>query len=370
MKFKILFIFIFTVLISLVCSGSIDYEVSELKVISAKLEKEVIRQGESTTVTVAVKNAGDSPIHDISFFLRLSNSDVDDIKIKEYDQKENIGDFTDYYIDATDTALDPGKTKNAVYVINTSAAKKEKYILRVGAEGWKQTNEVQFLWPRCVGASKIYLNIELIELPPEHYLEKAEEYLKSGSYENAGYYAEKAKEIYINSGNAEGALNCDKIILQSEKMLEAEVAYKRAKNRMDEGDFRGIISNAESSIKIYNEIDSYLISDKVLELISGRVSELKLMIEETNKKIAAWEYFSNATRYLESGDYKKAKEYAEKAKEIYLELDDSIFVLKCNSIINRSELNASRNALILNIGYVIGIIILLLFIFIFYRKSR
>jgi len=365
MKFKILFIF--TILTSLVCSSSIVGADSGLKAISIKLEKDVIKQGETTKVTVAVKNTFYyATIQDLYFFLRLSSSDVDDIEIKGYDQKKDKGDFTDYYIDATDTALKPGEIKTAVYVINAIAPRKEEYTLIFGAMGDKKIgSSISTQTVSTEENLKIYLKIELA---PDYYLKKAEEYFKSDNYENAKEYAEKAKEIYINSGNNEGILNCDKIILQSEKLIEADFAYIMAKNRMGAKDFREAMSNAEASLKIYNEIDLIDLIDS--ELISERVSELELIIEETNKTITVQEYFSNAKKYLDSGDYEKAKEYAEKAKEIYLERDNYNSVLKCNSIIDKSESHVNRYAMISEIGYAVGIITLLIFIFLLYKMYR
>jgi len=119
----------------------------------------------------------------------------------------------------------------------------------------------------------------------DYYLNKSEEYLKSGNYDSARNYARKAKEIYINSGNSDGALNSDKIILQNDELINADVAYRRAKSRMDASDSLGAMSNAEISFRIYAKMDSINSS-----LISERLSELELIIGSRNKTITADNY--------------------------------------------------------------------------------
>jgi hypothetical protein len=136
---------------------------------------------------------------------------------------------------------------------------------------------------------------------------------------------------------------------------------------LDAEDFKGAMSNAEFSLKIYKEIRS-----SNPELFSDKVSELELMIKEINKTITTGGdfYFSTAGKYFDSGDYEKAKEYAEKAKESYIEMGDEDSVSSCNSMIRNSEMYINRNSIILKIIYAVGTVIVICIIFIIYRKYR
>jgi len=199
----------------------------------------------------------------------------------------------------------------------------------------------------------------------DYYLNKSEEYLKSGNYDSARNYARKAKEIYINSGNSDGALNSDKIILQNDELINADVAYRRAKSRMDASDSLGAMSNAEISFRIYAKMDSINSS-----LISERLSELELIIGSRNKTITADNYYFDAKKYSDAGDYVKAKEKAGIAKAIYLEQNDSESASECDLIITKSEMYVSRDSMILKIGFGILTIIVIFIIYYLYRKSK
>lgn len=356
MKLKILFIFAI-----LTCLLSIAGAEPELKVISVELEKAVLKQGESASVTVVVKNTGDSDVLDISFALTLSNSDIDDIKVGGYSRMKSIGGITNYHIDTKRTSLAPGKRIDAVYSIKAVSLQKEEYILMFSAGGI--VGKEDKWWPKYGDMGfKVYLKVEL---PPGSYLKEAEEYFKSGNYENAVKLAEKAKEIYINSGDNAGVMNCDKIILQSNKIIEADVAYRRAKNKMDSQDFYGALNNAEISLKIYNEIPAAESS-----LVSERISEIESMLAELNKTIAAREYFSDAKKYYDSGDYDNAKKHADAAKEIYREQGDLEAASKCSTIISRSEINIAKRVVLLNVIYLIGVIIFLYILHRIYIRIR
>jgi len=360
MKFKILFGIFAIFIVLCLCNTSAE---PELKVIFAELKKDSLKQGESAEVTVTMENVGDSPVHDISFVLSLSNSDIDDIKVSGYNRIKDMGDFTNYRID-TENVLEPGETETATFEINATAPEKEEYIILFSGRGRFGADEVlyrDYTW-WAIDVFDFNLNIEL---PPGYYLDKAEEYIKSGGYENAKQYAEKAKEIYTNSGNDEGILNCTQIIKNCEKMIDADVAYMRAKTRIDADDFRGAASNAELSLRIYNEIREIYPA-----LVSERIFELELMAAKLNKTILAQNYFLGANKYFDSGDYKRAKDYAGRAKEIYLELGESDMVTRCETIIDKSEVYIERNSMLLNIGYAAGIIIIIFIIYRLYNRYK
>lgn len=364
MEFRFLFIL---TLIFFVCSGGIASSEQELKVISVKLENDVLKQGESAGIAVTVKNTGDSAVYDISFCLSLERSDIDDIKISGYTRMKDIEKYINYHID-TKTSLEPGETKTATFVINATSPGKEEYLLRFAPGARLGKDKVLYRdlhwWPTDFvrHSFKYYLEVEL---RADTYFKKAEEYFWSGSYENAKDYAKKAKEIYIKSGNEEAILNCDKIISQTNKIVDADVAYRRAKNRADNGDFRGALSNAKLSLKSYNEIPF----DNP-DLISDRLSELESLILELNKTITADDNYYQAKKYFDVGDYENAKKHAEMAKMTYLSIGDDESVSKCDSIIKKSEMNIGRNSTILKIGYAIGAIIILFIIYYIYSRHR
>lgn len=361
MEFRFLFIL---ALIVFVCSSGIASSEQELEIISVKLENDVLKQGESAGIAVTVKNTGDSAVYDVSFCLSLERSDIDDIKISGHNRMKDIEKYINYHID-TKTSLEPGETKSATFVINAASPSKEEYLLRFAPGARLGKDEVLYRdlhwWPTdfVKHAFKYYLKVEL---SADTYIKKAVEYFLSGSYENAKEYAEKAKEIYINSENDEGILNCDKIISQSNKIVGADVVYRRAKNRLDSGDFRGALNNAKTALELYNDIDSSISLD--------RVSELESMVLKLNKTITANENYYKAKGYFDAGDYENAKKYAEMAKVTYLSIGDDESISKCYSIIKKSEMNINRNSVILKIEYAVGAIIVLFIIYYIYSRRR
>jgi hypothetical protein len=148
-------------------------------------------------------------------------------------------------------------------------------------------------------------------------------------------------------------------------LITADVAYKRAKSRMDASDSLGAISNAEISFEIYTKMGSINSS-----LISERLSELEIIIASGNKTITADNYYLDAEKYSDAGDYVKAKSKAEIAKAIYLEQNDSESALACDLIINKSEMYIGRDSTILKIGGGILTITIILIIYYLYRKSK
>jgi len=134
---------------------------------------------------------------------------------------------------------------------------------------------------------------------------------------------------------------------------------------MDASDSLGAMSNAEISFRIYAKMDSINSS-----LISERLSELELIIGSRNKTITADNYYFDAKKYSDAGDYVKAKEKAGIAKAIYLEQNDSESASECDLIITKSEMYVSRDSMILKIGFGILTIIVIFIIYYLYRKSK
>ncbi len=369
MKFKFLFAFI----LFAICFLGIAHAEPELKIVSVDIENEILKIGESTKVTVTVENIGDSDAYDLMFALFVSTSDANDIKVSGQHRRQDLDDFKGYFTDA-EVILKPGDTKNTSYIVTIVSANSESYLLLFAAGARLGKDEVFYReivwWPEYTAdAFSVPLKIKL---PIDHYLNKSKNFLKNGNFETAKKYAERAKELYINSNYALGAANCDEIILQSEKLHEGDIAYRKAISRLNAEDYKRALISAEISYEIYNEINNkYKNSDSINHgLISSRISELKQVIDKLNETVSSEKYFSAAKKYLEDGEGEKAREYAERAKIIYAGINDDYMVSQCDSIIHEVNSKNTREFIFSILGIIVAVIISIYIIFWFYKKSR
>jgi len=164
------------------------------------------------------------------------------------------------------------------------------------------------------------------------YFEKAESYYTDDKLNNATEYAERAKSLYAELDYEEGVMNCDLLIekiderreeiRQNEKKIADEYLFK-AQVSYDSKDYEGVGSYAGKAKEIYIKIDE---KDGVVDCNS--------LIMKVDKYLNATDLYEKASRHLELRHYENASQYADRAKKLYLELDDKEMVAECERIVD------------------------------------
>ena len=98
--------------------------------------------------------------------------------------------------------------------------------------------------------------------------DQSKEYFVSNDYENAKKYAIAAKEIYSGLGDTEGISNCEVLIENSKRYIEANSNYKLAQNYYKSEDYENALIHAEIAKDIYSTLNDSVMVSNVTLLIS------------------------------------------------------------------------------------------------------
>jgi len=166
----------------------------------------------------------------------------------------------------------------------------------------------------------------------DEYYAKAVEFLDLNSYEEAKNYAEMALKIYREINDRNSVIKCDLLITdinrkaRNAKRNQAIQYYTAATELLSDNIFEEASIYALEALQIYQELnDSRGISDS-----ESLIKEIKLR----EKIYLADHFYSLTIKSFDSGEYENATLYAEKAKDIYIELNDSEKITECDSLIN------------------------------------
>lgn len=184
------------------------------------------------------------------------------------------------------------------------------------------------------------------------YYSQALEYFKINDYVNAKVYAEKAKEFYSYIPDTDEIAKCDKLIYDANwKIIEdkkrvADDNYKKASDLYFSipPDYINSRILAQNSLLIYQEIndaDGILKTEALIDKILKGIVEIKENADITYTE--ANEYYKEARLRLNFDNYKKALEYAKKAKDLYSMINDSDGFSKALDLINLIESNIKEN---------------------------
>lgn len=169
----------------------------------------------------------------------------------------------------------------------------------------------------------------------DDYYDKAVELLDVNSFEDARYYAEMALDIYLEINDKNSAIKCDLFLSdidKKKKELEKSNALKNynsavvylSNNRFDVASQR-----AREALALYTELnDSKGIADS-LSLLDR--------IALTEKIYNADSFYNLSLQSFNSQEYENASFYADKARDLYLELGNTESSAECEYLLNLAE---------------------------------
>lgn len=173
-------------------------------------------------------------------------------------------------------------------------------------------------------------------LDAENYYSKSYDYYIKNDYENSGIYAEKAKEIYLEINNTDGILKSGYMLILTKQNLTSEekkrvgdLYYDNAVKYLNSNKFEDALLYAERSLRIYSGIN-YSEGSRRSNLL---ISEINEGIAKNRKEEANNYYLKALDYYFFGKDLRNSTIYAEKAMRIYSELNDSGGISKSESLV-------------------------------------
>lgn len=180
--------------------------------------------------------------------------------------------------------------------------------------------------------NKVYINKERAEV----YYTNAYDKYSFGDLVIARIYAEKAKELSLESGDYDNLPKINLLLqqimegMQYSKKMEAEFNYGRGLEFYGKNLYNDSLFYIMKARNIYLELNDSEGVSKVDLLVSQIQGEITL-----KKTIEAESYYSDALNYFGFRNFTAAKKSAEEAKKIYEEIDDQRNILKINDFIIR-----------------------------------
>lgn len=173
------------------------------------------------------------------------------------------------------------------------------------------------------------------------YYERAQNFYTSKDYENASRYARMAKGTFSEIGEGDGISKSELLISQIEKLSlrigkdigDADKFYKTAQDFYFSGEYLNASAYARMARDRYSSIGDTEGISKSNSLI-GNIN--------TGLKADASEYYANATRRFNLGDYNGAISDANKTRAIYREIKSVDDVLNTNLLIAKAYLKLAE----------------------------
>jgi len=177
------------------------------------------------------------------------------------------------------------------------------------------------------------------------------------NYEDAMSYAEKAKEVYLKVSDQDKIDECDSIIHESGKRIDAKSMYDKAMEHFEAGEYVNSSQYAEDAKEVYLEIGD-----------EGMVKVCERLIDSSDKYVRAEESYQKAKESYDGGDYDNAEEYAKEARELYVGLGDNNGIEKCDSLF--SGIDEKRNWYMDYVNHAIAAIFIIAIILVFLRMRK
>ncbi len=219
---------------------------------------------------------------------------------------------------------------------------------------------------KCDSLIKQAIELFDAETKATSYYHLAMDYNKTDEYENAIIYAEKARSLYLALDKSDMAFLCDEIISRCTKMVEmfskeerAYEKYKEAQGYYNSSDYENAITYAEQAKNIYLTLQNATMVSKCEDLIFSSKQILGLR----ERKQQADLYYDEALNYSKLNDYSNTIITADKARVLYMELNDTDMVFMCESLIQKAQAEKDKELLLYgvfgSIILVLGIILLI-----------
>lgn len=152
----------------------------------------------------------------------------------------------------------------------------------------------------------------------ELYYRRAQEYLIKNQYTEALSYSRKSKELFESLNNIVGLSKADSLVKEVESKISqrqnADSLYTQSLEEYSEANFEDARLHAAQAKNIYDNL-----------WLTNQSSDCTTLLEDiavgAQKRSDANNYHASAVNYYSTGDYGKAKENAEKAYKLYVEIN-------------------------------------------------
>ncbi|MEM4347558.1 MAG: hypothetical protein QW802_03120 [Candidatus Altiarchaeota archaeon] len=235
---------------------------------------------------------------------------------------------------------------NEIHAINFDGKEKWKYEILEPSNVIYTTNENEVL----VSGKKLYsFSLDENSIKNElafQYLEDAKNFYLEDNCDKAINLAEKAKKIFHSIDNVDGLIECDRILLHCLPSPEVEEEIKRANEYF-------AIAQEYYSSEEFKKAKEY--ATKAMDIYAkwgykDETIKCDMLLNEINKKIfvegevKAREFYLKAVDLLNNGDLDNATIYANKALQIYADMDSESGISSANSLL--SEISKRRNEML------------------------
>lgn len=240
---------------------------------------------------------------------------------------------------------------NEIHAINFDGKEKWKYEILEPVNVIHATNEKEII----ISGKKLYsFSLREDYLKNEvalSYLEDAKKFYLDEKCEKAISLAEKAKKIFYSIDNVDGLLECDRIILhcspspdETEEIKRANEYFAIAQEYYSSEEFKKAKEYATKAMEIYAK---WGYKDETIKC--------DMLLNEINKKIfkegeiKAREFYLKAVEFLNNGNLDNATIYANKALQLYKDMESENGISSANSLL--SEISKKKNEILAK-GYI------------------
>ncbi|MBM3309552.1 MAG: hypothetical protein FJY77_04790 [Candidatus Altiarchaeales archaeon] len=191
----------------------------------------------------------------------------------------------------------------------------------------------------------------------EAFYTKSQEYYIQGQLDPALTYVERARSYFTDLNDYIGVNKCDALIVSiKNRMVEKRQAdddYTMALSLYHTAEFENSLLYLNKAKAIYVRILDKPSIEKAENLTASINDGIKMRGE-------AEVYYQQATRYFNTGDYKNAKEYSEKAYMLYSQINHTLGITSSLDVVSKSssELEAASTQLRNNVLIAAAIIII------------
>jgi tetratricopeptide (TPR) repeat protein len=207
------------------------------------------------------------------------------------------------------------------------------------------------------------------KIKARNYYMKALESLENWDIESANSYANEALKIYFEIGDEEGAEKCRELLTKIENrgyLSLAESYFKKAQESLKNKDYENLSQYATLARKYYLKTNA---SDKEEE----KISLCESFIKKARTYQKAERYYEKALQYFTLSSYENATLYAERAKELFQDLEYQEGVRKTNELLSKLKGGGGRTKIdmmqIFYISLIFGVILFAIIVFLILKKK-
>ncbi|MBM3309593.1 MAG: hypothetical protein FJY77_04995 [Candidatus Altiarchaeales archaeon] len=145
-------------------------------------------------------------------------------------------------------------------------------------------------------------------------------------YTNAKYYAENALALYEDLNDVRGVKDMKDFLSKVDARIEADGYYNISMTLFRKGDYAEASEYAVKANQVYRNIGTSF----------GYIEQLNAVIDTYRNISDSWNQYNMSVELYQSGSYSEASSHALNARNLYLILNNTDMVLKCEQVYNNS----------------------------------